>query len=447
MAPTKHLFAVIGMPLCCIASSALGTQAPRTPALGPEASAVAGAYGGLAQDPSAVRFNPAGVVFAPKLWSTASEQGYAETTIAIPDSASSARLDATLMDTPTYVGFTLRDPARVGDWAVAAALYEDGAISYKNDFDLTGDISMKSINLDGHYKTAFRSRGVSSNQHAAVAVAHAAGARIALGAAFEVARVRVSSQDLSNVEITYAGQAEGSQVVSHQLNQSDVDAEGRFAGLGAGVMALFDDGLRAGVSIRGGRYVWQRGNERSTDASGNLTPDGQVSSVDPFGNKTPGEVRFDRAETTDAEPFDAPPPEARLSVARVAPDGARWSGDLIFSGYARNDSDRLHPIMDIAIGGGMPLAEAWRLDGGVATAFDAKRAQSVRGFGDAADYSDLYLITSGLTFVSDDFRVTGLVGVGYGQGYSPYYAGDGTTEEVKVSQRRWQVGIAFVNWK
>lgn len=55
-----------------VAPNARGVQAQRSPALGPEASAVVGAYGALAQDPSSVRFNPADIVFAPKLWSTAS---------------------------------------------------------------------------------------------------------------------------------------------------------------------------------------------------------------------------------------------------------------------------------------------------------------------------------------------------------------------------------------
>jgi hypothetical protein len=376
---------------------------------------------------------------APKLWATSSEQGYSEATKSAPVKEGGKIYQASITETPTFVGFSTRDPEWVGDWAVAGALFEDGAIEYKNDYDLAGDIDAAQANRPStvRFNAVTRSRGHSSHQHAALTLARGAGHGLTFGGGVDLSRARRWGQIAASTSAAFTDPARGD-IVTYGDQLTDADAEGRRVGVALGGLADCGDGWELGASWQGARFAWQREETRSQVSSADATPAGEAR----------GDPSFRRERTHDRRPFDDPPDEWRLSAVRRRDAMARMYGELLLTGYARDDELRLHPTLNATMGGSEGLGPAWRIDYELTTDFDPQHGQTLRGFRPSyrASYMDSLRLSSGLTFLRSDYSVSGRAGFEYGRGRDSY-GGDGPRDLVRTTQRQWQASIAFANWR
>lgn len=386
--------------------------------LGPSASGLGGAVTAIADDPTAMVYNPAALSSVVPAKKSLSYNAYTNAKYRIDGLLFGSAWEAEATYTPFFVGTTYRNDDLAAHWTFAAGVYDRGIYASRSRWKAAGTTTFP---FDGNEQTIGGNYEVVSRVAGSVLTLGAAAARStgfgSVGGAIGIRYKRESSQEFSRGRFGPI-ELEGADKPIYSGSIVNVDHVSSGYGLepALGGMWRISDALVLGAMVSQVIYV------RQTD---DTTTDTQYSTTDTEGASTATQVGGDEVkskliESQDVEssdkPFGRPPFRYRVGASHRITPSTRWSADIIGRGYGVEGESEIHPGADAAVGIETLLRPTINMRVGAYTMWDPSHAISAKGLRRDPTYVDSLGLTSLAMYNAQGWSLGVGVAYQYGRG-------------------------------
>ncbi len=380
-------------------------------------------------------YNPAGLALIGPDKRSVSYNSYMTARYRIDQILFGSTYEATLTNTPFFVGTTYRSK-NWDSWTIAAAAYDRSNYNNRQRWGAKGSAMLNIGNelkqVDGEFETVTRNSGSELTVAVAVARHTAFGAWGAtLGGRYE----RTSYQNFSETafgpfDFPSAGM---NGVISHAVSNSDSQATGYGPELTLGGLWRLSEEWTGGLSLSQLYYLNQTDQENINSHNYYLNPDGTVATSSVGDAPVPIAPTRQYKSSKEDEPFGRPPLHYRLGVARTVGEASRISGEVLGRSAGRSTAEyKTYPGADLAAGFETRLVPTivWR--SGVYTAWDTSNVVSRRGVHRQDTYVDSVGMTTGASYVASGWSLGASAMYQHGRGKSYNYNTD-TQAPIRLS--------------
>ena len=398
--------------------------------VGPSASGLAGAFTAVADDPTAIIYNPAGLVHITANKRSLSYNAYMNAAYRVENVLYNSEWKSEATYTPFFVGTSYRSPTVLPDWTFAGAAYDRGIYSARQRWSASGKDSLANINgnstaYDGSYES------VSRRSASALTVAGAAARATRFGAVGLTIGLRNESE--SSQEFTKSSfgpfDVSGKSAYINATTNDDSEAKGYGIELNLGTFWK-KDRWTFGASVGQLNYKFQK-KESTEDSSNSWTDaDGLPSTTRIDDKDVPDRTINQQSKRTDKYPFGLPPVRYRLGLAHKLSQTTRWSADIIGRAHSHTEESKIQPGADGAIGIDTAFNENFSTSFGLFTAMDPTNTLSSTGYRRSNNYVDSLGITSMLMYRADSWALS--LGALYQKGQGAFGSNDTRKKDINV---------------
>ena len=380
--------------------------------VGPGASGLGGAYTAVADDPTAIIYNPAGLVHITTNKRSLSYNAYMTATYSVDKIIFNSKWKSEGNFTPFFAGTSYRNATILPEWTFAGAAYDRGIYSARRRWNASGKESIPSVDtseVDGSYEAVSRQSG------SALTVAGAAARSTAFGSIGFSVGIRSETESSQEFSKFHMGpfDSNGKDRYSDVTSNTDREAKGYAVELGIGGLWKKDD-WTFGASISQVNFKSQKGEsiEDSTYATTNADGQPATTRVGDYDVSIP--VSREQEKISDNHPFGRPPVRYRLGVAHHLTESTRWSTDIIGRGYSHTEHSRIQPGADLALGIETQITGSFFTRFGAFNMTDQANTLSSDGYHRADSYVDSLGVTSMLMYLAKGWSLS--LGALYQQG-------------------------------
>ena len=392
--------------------------------IGPGATGLGGAFTAVADDPTAIIYNPAGLVHISANKRSLSYNAYMTATYGIDNIVFHSELKSEAYYTPFFAGTSDRSPT-LPSWTFAAAAYDRGIYAARRRWIASGN---ESITINGNSTAIGGSfESVSRHSGSSLTIAGAAARATQLGAYGITIGLRNEAESSQEFTKSFFGpfDFEDKTVYSHSTSNVDHEAKGYAIELGLGGLWKKDN-WTFGATVGQVNYRFQKrdsiedSNYLSTDENGNPATT-RIEDKD-----IPIPATIEHVETTDNYPFGRPPVRYRLGVAQNLTSSTRWSADIIGRGFSHTEHATIQPGADGALGIETAITSSFSTRLGLFSTMDQANTLSSTGYRRADSYVDSLGVTSMFLYRAEGWSLS----LG-----ALYQRGQGTLGEVRQEKK------------
>ncbi len=379
--------------------------------VGPGASGLGGAYTAKADDPTAIIYNPAGLIHISPNKRSLSYNAYITSTYKVDRILFDSEWKFEGTSSPFFAGTSYRNPSILPDWTFAGAAYDRGISSARQRWYSSGKETIQFLNseVDGSFESVTRQSTSTLTLAAAAARSTTFGA---FGFSVGFRNEKESSQQFTKLHL---GPFDYSGKDVYSVNTSNIDREAAGYAIELGIGGLWKyKNWSFGAALSQVNFKKQKGETIDDATYQSVDINDQPATSRVGDSDIPYPITREQTKETDNYPFGRPPLRYRLGLAHTLTPTSRWSADVIGRGYSHTEQARIQPGADLALGIETQIVGSFSARFGAFNMTDQANTISKSGYKRADSYVDSIGLTSMLTYLAKGWSLS--VGALYQQG-------------------------------